>query len=444
MDYLACRQNVFLIVNDEKPVKQPAVARGIHVVVQDLASKELFETFDLNEDDRVILCFRNAEKLKKCLVPLLSLHDNIPIVLIVPHREDVRDFESHGTVFSISIESLLTQQLSIMWRKAENRKNRDKLNEISNDAGNVLILVQNDPDPDALASGLALRVLLGRNKQTAPIGSFGEVTRSENLNMVKLLDIPVRKIAPDSLQHFSKIALVDVNPAYFKDLDIKADIVIDHHHVSENPDAAFFDIRPSYGATSTIMGQYLIDGNYKITPRLATALVYGIKTDTMFLDRDISPADIEVFTSLYPIVNLNMLRQIEHATLEYGEINGFIKALNNINIFDKILFSYLGKIQQEDIVPRLADFCLQIGRTQWAIVSGIYNENIICSVRNVGYVKHAGEIVDRAFGRIGSAGGHHSMAKAVIPLRKFKKHFGVSLRKEIGGKIIEVFLNTID
>ncbi len=363
---------------------------------------------------------------------------------MVHNRSEMMDIEEHDNIFPMSVEMLVTQKLSLIQRKIENRKKIEKLNKISCASENVLIMLQDDPDPDALASGLALRVLLGRNKQTAPIGSFGEVSRSENINMVRLLDIPVVKVDPGILHTFSTIAMVDVQPPYFKGLDIRADIVIDHHPCNEKYHAQYSDVRTHYGAASTILGQYLIDQNCKITQRLATALVYGIKTDTMFLERDISLADIEVFTSLYPIANRNMLRHIEHATLEYSEINGFIKALKNIKIIENALFSFLGRVHREDIIPRLADFCLQIGESEWSFVTGIFNENYVCCVRNVGYVKHAGELVSRAFGTVGRGGGHRSMAKVVIPVKEFKKHYSCFAGKDAGTKIMEIFINTME
>jgi nanoRNase/pAp phosphatase (c-di-AMP/oligoRNAs hydrolase) len=238
--------------------------------------------------------------------------------------------------------------------------------------------------------------------------------------------------------------LVDVQPPYFTNINIQADIVFDHHPVSEPYSADFTDIRISFGSTSTILGKYLIDGGYKISQRLATALTYGIKSDTMSLERDISDSDIEVFTSMYPLANLNMLRQIENAMLAYDEINSFVKALKNMVVVDKMLFVWLGTVANEDIIPRIADFSLQIVGAEWAFVNGICDNQISCSVRNVGYVKHAGELVQRVFGALGSAGGHRSMAKAVIPLAVMKKHFGVSRMADLSDRIMQTIINSIE
>jgi nanoRNase/pAp phosphatase (c-di-AMP/oligoRNAs hydrolase) len=139
-----------------------------------------------------------------------------------------------------------------------------------------------------------------------------------------------------------------------------------------------------------------------------------------------------------------MLRQIEHAMLAYDEIGAFIKALKNMTVIDKMLFVWLGTVANEDIIPRIADFCLQIVGSEWAFVSGVHNNQVSCSVRNVGYVKHAGELIQNVFGSLGSAGGHRSMAKAVIPLTVMKKRFGVKRMSDLANNIMQSIVNSIE
>jgi nanoRNase/pAp phosphatase (c-di-AMP/oligoRNAs hydrolase) len=67
----------------------------------------------------------------------------------------------------------------------------------------------------------------------------------------------------------------------------------------------------------------------------------------------------------------------------------------------------------------------------WSVVSGLVKDRVVISVRNVGYVKSAGEIMKRLYDDIGSAGGHRAMAKAVVPLDRFKQRFG-----EVSEKVI--------
>ncbi len=444
-NYLSGVENVFIVSDDHKSTGQVSKNTDFDIIIKkDLGSRASYRELKLCGDDRIMLCLRSPDRLKKCFAAVSSVYSNVPIIFLTHENASECKIAQMDNMFIISVEDLVEEQMSLIWRKIANRKHREELKRISRSAEKVLILLQDDPDPDAIASALALRIILGRNKQTAPIAAFGAVTRSENLNMIRLLDIPVMKISPEDLSDYSIIAMVDVQPPFFKNINIKADIVIDHHVCVESYDAVFTDIRTSYGAASTILGQYLVDGNYKITQRLATAIIYGIKTDTMFLDRDISPADIEIFTSMYAGVNMNLLRKIEHATLEYKEINGFVKALRNIEIKENVLFSFMGRVEREDIIPRLADFCLQIGESEWVLVCGVFAGQYVCSIRNVGYVKHAGEVARKAFGDVGSAGGHRSMAKAVMEVKVFKRCFMVSCRDDVREKIINLFLSAME
>jgi nanoRNase/pAp phosphatase (c-di-AMP/oligoRNAs hydrolase) len=443
--YIADQDDVLIVSS------QSATIYGMHDIkglatrfCRDLAAKELFESLELNDSDRVIICFASNDLLTSCHATLRSVNRYVPAIIMGLNRYDLQKIAAPHNTALFSVEHLVHRQIESLWSAIDNRSRLEQLRAINETCENILILIQHDPDPDALASGLALRVLLGRNKQTAPIATFGTVTRSENQNMIRLLDIPVIQVTIDDLKKYSKIAMVDVQPPYFKNQAVQTDIVIDHHPISEPYSAAFADIRTACGSTSTILGTYLIDGNYKITQRLATALTYGIKSDTMSLERDISDTDIAVFTSVYPLANLNMLRQIEHAMLAYEEIGAFIKALKSTMLVDKLLFAWLGPVVNEDIIPRIADFCLQIVGSEWAFVTGVHNKQVVCSVRNVGYVKHAGELVQKAFGSLGSAGGHRSMAKAVIPLQQFKKYFAIRRVTEIEKKIMSCVLNSIE
>src|SRR5262249_52459605 len=137
-------------------------------------------------------------------------------------------------------------------------------------AESVLILLQDDPDPDAIASGLALRQVLGRNKQTAPLGSFGRVTRPENIAMVKLLEIEI--VTKSALKRFDRIAVVDLQPPHLASPPDEIDLVIDHHPEQFNYKSHLKDIRPSYGATSTILLEYLVCTNSSVGTRLGTAM----------------------------------------------------------------------------------------------------------------------------------------------------------------------------
>ena len=169
------------------------------------------------------------------------------------------------------------------------------------DADRVLILLHNDPDPDALASGLALRNVLRRNRQTAVIAAFEGVTRPENQRMMNLLDIHVEIMTPAHVADFDRIAMVDVQPHYFGGEIDRVDLVIDHHPEQSGYTAVYKDIRVDYGSTSTILTEHLRAVDANISERTATAMLYAIKSDTLFFNRQANRVDIEAFSYLYPL-----------------------------------------------------------------------------------------------------------------------------------------------
>jgi nanoRNase/pAp phosphatase (c-di-AMP/oligoRNAs hydrolase) len=291
-------------------------------------------------------------------------------------------------------------------------------------AEDVAILLQPDPDPDGIASALGLRQLLKRNKSTAPIVSFGGVTRPENVAMLRLLDIDLEVIQPAALGRYGALAMVDVQPTVFGGLVGSVDVVIDHHPEQKGYMARFRDIRASYGATSTLITEYLRAADLGISQRLATALLYGIKTDTLFLDRETSMADVAAFSYLYPLINTNALRRMEKPELPKSAFAAFARALKDLDLCDGLAYVHLGPVEREDVIPQMAELCLQLEGAEWSAASGVVGDRLVLSIRSAGYQRAAGSVVKAAFGDIGGAGGHQAMAKAVIPLKAFRAKFG--------------------
>jgi nanoRNase/pAp phosphatase (c-di-AMP/oligoRNAs hydrolase) len=306
------------------------------------------------------------------------------------------------------------------------------------DADRVLILLHNDPDPDALASGLALRNLLRRTKTTAIIGAMQGVTRPENLRMANMLDIQVEQITPASFQEFARVATVDVQPHYFGGLLDRADLVIDHHPEQPGYSAVFKDIRADYGSTSTILTEHLRAVDVNISERTATAMLYAIKSDTLFFARHTNRVDLEAFTFLYPLADAALIRKMEGAEITLERLDFVTRASQGGIMRDQVFSAFIGEASREDFIPYTADFFLQLEAVKWTIVAGVVNDSLILSVRNLGYSRNAGEFVKRWFGDIGSAGGHRAMAKAVVPIERFRQKFGDLSGPEITAKIAEM------
>jgi nanoRNase/pAp phosphatase (c-di-AMP/oligoRNAs hydrolase) len=291
-----------------------------------------------------------------------------------------------------------------------------------------------------MASGLALRNLLRRTKTTAIIGALQGMTRPENLRMANLLDIQVEQIAQAQLAEFTRIATVDVQPHYFGALLPRADLVIDHHPEQPGYAAVFKDIRADYGSTCTILTEHLRAVDVNISERTATAMLYAIKSDTLFFNRQANNADLEAFSYLYPLADATMVRKMEGSEITAERLDYVIKAWQSGRMVEHVFCAFLGEPPREDFVPYVADFYLQLEDVQWTIVSGVVNDTFVVSVRNLGYSRNAGDFVRRWFNDIGSAGGHRTMAKAVVPLEAFQRKFGTYEGSRINQRILELVL----
>ncbi len=281
----------------------------------------------------------------------------------------------------------------------------------------VLIVI--DPDPDAIASAITFKRLLWHKVQSTTIGIVRPVRRLNNLTLVRLLRIPLVLIHRETIRQFDKYVIVDSQPTH-NDLlaDLSFTCIIDHHPLTGPISGPCMDVRPEYGSVSTIMTEYLKAARLRPSKTLATALLYGIKTDTRSFERHTTIEDIEAFRYLFALADHNILRKVEISDLSLKDLKMFDKAFERKHVVKDRIFAHIDEVPSADILVEVAEFFLKIHDISWSIVSGIYEDTLIIVVRNDGYRKDAGKLVRRAFGAIGCAGGHQAMARAEIPLDK--------------------------
>jgi len=381
-----------------------------------LMRARVYQRLKVCSTDRIGIFLRNPQNRLGVLTAVME-HTDVFAITFVEEQRDRRQSQSpsHPRVRTVSIADVCTNGLTKELEQTVSAARIRTLQSIFYGQERVLLLLQYDPDPDAIASALAMRALLGRNKLSAPIASFGEVSRPENRAMLKLLEIELNHVRPEDVADYSRVVLLDVQPSHFKQRNFPVHVIIDHHPETESVECLYKDIRPHYGATATILTEYLKAGGVKITQKLATALLYGIKTDTLLLEREAVQSDLNAFSDLYPMANHRLIRRMERPQLPRGDLSVLSRAFKDAVIAEDILFAHLDELTREDIVPYVADFCLEVEGVEWAVVSGIYEGKLVISSRNYGTTRSAGEIMKTAFAGFGLAGGHRSMAKAVIP-----------------------------
>jgi len=431
------RSEVLFLVHDPEAAKR-IKRRGGSSRWAELEKEGTYKKIRLDQVDESILFIRNPELREEIYSLLRRLKQDLPILSLASEEEASRD-RNDPALRQIPIEDIFQEFCGPQLLDTSNRQKVEKIRSLFGDKDKIHILLQHDPDPDGIGGALALRELLGRKRATTPIVTFGGVTRPENLAMIRLLDVQIDRITYEDLHHDgAKLALVDVQPPYF-DRPLKhVDLVVDHHPKRTPFSAGFTDLRSQYGATSTIFTEYLRAAGVEPSQRLATALLYGIKSDTLFLERGSHYADLEAFTFLYPFANRAMITRMERPALPRADLEALGRALSRLQLDNGVAVIHMGEIKREDVIPQMAEFCLQIEGVDWAVVSGLCGDRVVISVRNVGYVKSAGDILKRLFDEIGSAGGHRSMAKAVVPIERFKEHFGEVSEKVIREAIVSL------
>ncbi len=282
------------------------------------------------------------------------------------------------------------------------------------------LLIVINADPDAMASAMALKRLLWRQISTTTIVHINTIRRPDNLAMIRLLKLGLLPIQKVNSGEFTRFAILDSQPAHDPSFGaINFDVIIDHHPAT-GAKAPFVDIRPEYGATSTIMTEYLRAAKIKPSVKLATGLFYGIKTDTSDFERKAVMQDVNAFQFLFRYVNAHMARSIEQAEITLDSLKYYREALKEMSVQKNRVHVHLGAVTNPDVCVSIADFFMKIHDITWTVVSGIYQGRLVIIVRNDGIRKDAGKLLGEIFGELGQAGGHKTMARAEIPVENLE------------------------
>ncbi len=296
-----------------------------------------------------------------------------------------------------------------------------RLQEVVNPEDSLAILI--NADPDAMSAAMALKRFFWRKARKVKVFHVNAIQRPDNLAMVKLLKIDQRHIRRLKVSEFTRWAIVDSQPHHHESFGTRNfDIIIDHHPHCEGCRAQFMDIRETYGATATMMTEYLRAAKIQPSPRLATALFFGIKNDTANFIRDSLPNDLNAFRYLYSFANLNIVKKIESSEMTKKILSSYKQALDSVVITKNRAYVHMGAVKNPDTLVIIADFFMRLAEVTWSFASGVYQDKLIVILRNAGFRANAGKTAQRLFGPLGaSAGGHRSAARAEIPLENIVK-----------------------
>jgi nanoRNase/pAp phosphatase (c-di-AMP/oligoRNAs hydrolase) len=305
------------------------------------------------------------------------------------------------------------------------RERLRKLLAVARGHDRALVLTHDNPDPDAVASACGLAHLLHECVGVGATAAYGGIIgRAENKAMLKVLHLPIQPVSRVEHQDHDLVCLVDTQPEvgnYSLAGKELPQLVIDHHPARPSSlMAAFHDVGGPAGATSTLVSQYLRAAKLVPATHLATALFYGIKSDTRDLGRETDPADVECYTWLFPMIDKLALSRIEHPAVPARYFAAYHRAYERARLHGggEGVVVDMGEVYVPEIVPEVAEKLVSLEGLRWSLATGSYKSELYLSLRLNDRRVNAGKLVREVCAPLGgSAGGHGAMAGARVPLR---------------------------
>jgi len=448
-DYLNRKDEDFIIFEVDEDKVEALRDKGYHAIQADI--KKLGEIdLDLDEVEQFLILSSDHQSNIEALKQIKTKYpDSLVIVRAVDpvYKQTMKEIGGDVVLHPAKVISdAAIRNLERMEVVRKTGKLKRVIGEIRQE-GRLGIFLHSNPDPDSIAAGLALKRIAQQLEVDSDIVYSGEIGHQENRAFVNLLDIELTRFEEvGGIEKYDKIALVDnaipgQNNALPKDIEI--DIIIDHHDIEVDLKGDFIDIRTDVGATSTIMTKYLQELDIFLDEELATALLFGIRTDTLEFKRNVNPADMTAANYLYSLSDRDRLQELESPAMDAETLDILGDAIKNREVFGSYLLSGIKESTDKDALIQAADYLMQLEGITTVIVYGVVNNTVHISARNKDVRVDIGEILRRAFQDIGSAGGHTRMAGGQIPVEVYgavenKEFLDELVRNSVKNRVLDI------
>lgn len=302
----------------------------------------------------------------------------------------------------------------------------DRLLKALNDVQHIYVVMHDNPDPDAIASGWAIAHLAKEKLQrTAKVVGGGAIVRAENMAMVGYLKPPISLVDALTPAADSGAVLVDCSPEASNHLlagsNLPSMAVIDHHEQkTKRAKVRFRDIRKNACATAVIATSYLLEQEISIPTELATALLYAIRTETRAAHCEFSSLDKRAISALTPLVDHGVLSDIENAPLARNYYEDLLFALQNTFIYEDTALCFLPTATGPETVGEYADLLVRCKGVKKVLCGAVVDRAILFSARTRKTGGDATELLRRTLKDLGHCGGHAHRAGGKIPLQEDK------------------------
>ncbi|SDR05471.1 DHH family phosphoesterase [Natronobacterium texcoconense] len=287
-------------------------------------------------------------------------------------------------------------------------------------ASSLTIVCHDDPDPDALSAAIALELLARESGvETVDILYSGTIAHQQNRAFVDLFDVELEHYSQDRFETNDLVAFVDHsypgrNNSVPRETDL--DLVFDHHPPDRPIPADVVDVREEYGTTATILAEYFRRSRIEITPRIASALLFGIHRERLDFYNRPTDLEYEIGTYLHGRADSDLLRELYGASFLPSSVDAFANVLHNRVRRGPCLVSCIGRLENRVALAQAADFLLVIDGIETVLVCGIVRDQVFLSARTIRTDLDLSDLLERLFGDVGSAGGHEDMAGGQLPL----------------------------
>lgn len=306
----------------------------------------------------------------------------------------------------------------------------------------IYIQTHNFPDPDAIASAYGLQKLLqhyGIESTLCYAGRIDKISTSRMLEEFGIEIYPYNAIQGE-MQESDPIICVDSQKNAGNITDFIGDEIacVDHHPTFVQEEYQYKDVRIT-GACASLITDYYMRLGLKPDEDVATALLYGLKMDTMRFSRGVTELDIKAFDFLFPLHSRSGINRLEQNTMSFQDLKAYGAAIEHIELFDSFGYTVIPFACPDALIATLADFILDLEEVEVVVVISVREEGLKLSVRSEVDEVHSGYLIRDALEGIGNAGGHASMAGGMIPKENMPK-----LGNFYGAAIRERFLNVLE
>lgn len=327
----------------------------------------------------------------------------------------------------ISVEDLTISAIQDRLRSIDRKQGASevlrRLNEEEN--AKVLIVCHDNPDPDALASALAIKHLCESIGHEPTIVHGGMIEHQQNRAMVKLLEMDVRRIIldweiEDILTDSDLVICVDFSHPGANNIlppTCVPHIVIDHHTSDTRPAGDVILVRSEFAATSSLVASILMNSGIEINRNVATALAFGIRTDTLGFTRSFNAVDLRALSWLGAWIDWELMRSFESPPRSQEVLSIFKQALTDATLENGLMLAPVTQMTDRDALSQVADFLLPTEDVDVVITYGVRISKVILSARSTNDSIHIGRILSNTFEK-GRAGGHKSLAGGQIPFEE--------------------------